>query len=303
MDAVYAPRAIAPAADPRREVERALAEPVGAPPLGELARTARRVAVIIPDPTRGLPKELMLKAVGDALRAMADENITIVVAYGRHGREDAEDLGLPGGWERRFRVVHHDAFDAESHGRLSSPDDSELWFDLDRAVLDAEFVVGLGAVRPHYFAGFTGGAKLLMPGCASIATIRRNHALRTDRRARLGIVNGNRARENQEACAALHGRYVTLAAVTTERGELIRAAYGDAVRAHRALVPLARTLGQVDIEPVDIVVAGAAHPTSINIYQITKVVAPAARFARRAAWSLFAVRARRASAISRRSTT
>lgn len=274
---IYAPRSIATVNDTRAELERALVGPIDAPPLRDLVGKDDTVALILDDPTRGMPKADMLRAVFDAMPDVPLEKLRVVVAYGKHEHKADWQLGLPPEWLGRVAVVHHDSRDPDQHKPLTHPDDPSLSFLVNRAVAEADVVVGLDAVRPHYFAGFTGGAKSVLPGCGGIESIKANHALRDHPRARLGITNGNAARENQEALAGLLRKFVILNVVTDDAGRLAKAAYGHYINAHRALVPLARELGQVAASKADIVIAGASSPTAINFYQITKAVAPAGK--------------------------
>jgi nickel-dependent lactate racemase len=261
--------------DPAAEIDRALRNPIDAPTPADAVRPGDRVALVIADPTRGMPKALMLERMRSALPGLDDARVTVVVGYGKHAVKSDEELGLPPGWIGRVRVVHHVATDAAQHARVG---DKAHGFFVNRAVAEADVVFALGAVRPHYFAGFTGGAKAILPGCASTADITANHALRDDPRSWLGVVEGNPARAAQEALVGLLPRVYTLNVVTNDDGSLVAAAYGHLVTAHRRLAPVARAIGTVNARRHNVVIAGASHPTSINIYQITKAVAPAALF-------------------------
>ncbi len=272
---VYAPRNIPGVTDSAAEIARALAEPISAPKLSELVMPTDRVTIVISDMTRGMPKDLMLQSVARQLAHVPDKNICLAVAYGKHPAESLARLGISDHWAQRFRVIHHDAKDSGSHAELQG--EGGLSCMVNRAIVDADVVLGLGAVRPHYFAGFTGGAKSIVPGLASGESIAANHSLRDHPRSRLGVVAGNVARQNQEDLAGLLPKFVILNVATNGNGELVKAAYGHFIDAHRALVPVVREIGQMPVERADIVVAGVAAPTTVNIYQITKAVAIAAK--------------------------
>ncbi len=272
---VYAPRDIPAAPDPASEIARAFADPVNAPRLCDLVKSTDRVAIVISDMTRGMPRQLMLRMAAAQLAHVPDKNICLVVAYGKHPAGPLSRLNLSGDWEKRFRVIHHDAKDDSSHAALKGA--MGLSCAVNSAATCADVVLGLGAVSPHYFAGFTGGAKSIVPGLASSESIAANHALRDHPRSRLGIVAGNVARQNQEDLAAALPRFVILNVATNGDGELADAAYGHFIDAHRALVPTVREIGQMPVQRAEIVVAGVAAPTSLNIYQITKAVAIAAK--------------------------
>ncbi len=271
---VYRPHEMQSVPDPAAEIARAFNEPINAAKLSDLAKPTDRVTIVVSDMTRGMPRELMLCETAKQLAHVPDENITLAVAYGKHPAEPLSRLGISDEWEKRFRVVHHDAKQAGSHAELKC---SGGVCSVNRAAVEADVVLGLGAVRPHYFAGFTGGAKSIVPGLASASSIAANHALRDHPRSRLGIIEGNAARKNQEDLAGLLAGFVICNVATNGDGELVKAAYGHFIDAHRALVPIARGIGQMPVKRADIVIAGAAAPTSVNIYQITKAVAIAAK--------------------------
>lgn len=274
-DFCYAPKELPPVEDPEKEIARALNSPLGAPLLAESVRREDRVAVILPDGTRGAPRELMLRGLLAALSQVPDKNITLLIAYGKHPPESLSRLNLPPALTSRFAVVHHQAGNEDELADLSG--EKNLSCRVNRTLLQSEVVIALGAIRPHYFAGFTGGAKSIVPGLAGLGSIRANHALREDPRCRLGILRGNIARKNQEDMAGLLKKFFVLNVVTEAHGGLLAAAFGHFVQAHRSLIPLARSLGQLGVRRAEVVVAGVAAPTSVNVYQLTKAVAPAAK--------------------------
>jgi nickel-dependent lactate racemase len=140
-------------------------------------------------------------------------------------------------------------------------------------VVRADVRVALGAVEYHYFAGYSGGAKALVPGACSAATIRHNHAMMVDPQARAGILDGNPVREDIEEGAALVGIDFILNVIMDE-GQVVLAAAGHPVQAHRwacqavdylSAVPLARL---ADI----VVVSAGGFPKDINLYQAQKAL-------------------------------
>lgn len=270
---VYAANRLPSVDDPDAELARALREPIGTPEAGRFVSSAHRVAIVIPDPTRGMPKAAMLRALRRAIAHVPDGQLCVVVGYGKHAAMPDDRLGLPSEWSGRIRVEHHDANDPARHRRVGS---DEFGFFVNHEVAEADAVIALGAVRPHYFAGFTGGAKAILPGVAGAADITGNHALRDRPGAWLGVADTNPARDHQEALVRLLKKVSIFNVVTNADGSLVRAAFGDLVAAHRALVPLARSIGEVPAKRHDLVIAGAGDPTAINIYQITKAVPPAA---------------------------
>ncbi len=166
--------------DPREVIRRALRGPLGCPPLQELARGRRSVAVMVPGKDRVAAVADCLPVLLDELNAagVPDEAVTAYLATGTHAKHSPADAALVLGEEAagRIRHVQHDCSDPaglRSVGTTSRGNEVLL----NAAVLGADLKVLTGRVIPHYFAGFGGGRKALIPGVASIETIKRNHRL------------------------------------------------------------------------------------------------------------------------------
>lgn len=252
----------------------AWAAPVGRPPLERLVRPGDRVAVVLPDETRWFPRRAALLATLERLGA-ADERVTLLIANGNHPQRDPALLELGEDLLRRFRIVNHDSRDAASLAPLGTTS-TGLRVTMNRAAAEADLRVAMGTVKPHYFMGYTGGAKNLVPGVAGAETIAANHAKRADPTARLGRVEGNRLRAEIEEAAALAGPAASLNSVVNERRELVGAAAGDLVAAHRAAVEACRPLAEVAARRADVVLISDPLPVTLNIYQSLKLLAVAA---------------------------
>ncbi len=246
----------------------ALAAPWGAAPLAELAR-GRRVTVVVSDASREEPREALLDAL---LAELEPERTTLIVASGTHAPAPPSVLAPR---HRRLRVVVHDATDEAQLVELGrTPEGTRV--RLHRAVADAEVVVSTGRLRPHYFAGYSGGVKGVFPGCAAKADVLHNHQLKADPTARLGRVEGNRCRADMEAAAALlPGRLVVLNVLDDCDGQPVAAAYGDAIAAHRALVARADPLFRVRAPRARVIVVADRPPVSTSLYQASKCLPPA----------------------------
>ena len=152
-------------ANPEAELRRALAQPVGARPLAELVRAGNRIAISVCDGTRAQPRASMLRALFEAMPAASPRDIVILVATGTHRANTPHELERMLGREivSRYRVVNHDARDGE---RLSHAGETTrgvpIW--LNREWLEADFRILTGFVEPHFFAGFSGGPKMVAAG-------------------------------------------------------------------------------------------------------------------------------------------
>lgn len=142
----------------------------------------------------------------------------------------------------------------------------------------ADIVLAIGQVKPHFFAGYGGGAKSVVPGVASVKTIARNHFMMRHESARLGNVDGNICRDDMEAGAALGPPVFTVNVVVDAHKRPVAVTAGHMIEAHRAAVGEARKMTRVGGRRTGIVVAGAAFPEAVDLYQLTKIIVPAAAF-------------------------
>ena len=145
----------------------------------------------------------------------------------------------------------------------------------------ADLVLAIGQVKPHFFAGYGGGAKSVVPGVASVKTIARDHFMMRHESARLGNVDGNICRDNLEACVALGPPVFSVNVVVDAQKRPVAVTAGHMIDAHRAAVRGAREMTRVPGRRTGIVIAGAAFPEALDLYQLTKIIVPAAAFAAR----------------------
>lgn len=246
----------------------ALRAPVGAPALPELAHRARRIAVIVSDSTRDEPREAMLDAVFEVVPRRA---VTLFVATGTHA---AGEPAVPEKYRDLPAVVHDPAaiFDMVDLGATSR----KTRVRIRRSVTECDLVVVTGRIRPHYFAGYSGGVKGLFPGLAYKEDILENHLLKADPTARLGRADGNVCREDMEEAARLvKSRVFVLNVLCDCDGAPRAAASGDPVLAHRALLGEARALFSLRVPRSRVVVVADRPPVTRSLYQASKLLPPA----------------------------
>jgi nickel-dependent lactate racemase len=255
-------------------LDAALAHPTGARPLSSVATARSRVVVVVSDASREEPRAELFAAVRRALAAVPDDHLTLAVANGTHAPGPVDRLGLPEDVLRRHRVVNHDGRDAASMvemGRTSRGTRVRV----HRCVAEADLVVTTGRVKPHYFAGWGGGAKGIFPGLGHEEDIRKNHELKADPAASLGRADANPCREDLEEAVRRLGRDTYLVNAVEAGGTVLGAVAGDVVLAHREGVRMARPWCEVEAEPADAVVVSAPLPVSQSLYQASKLVPPA----------------------------
>jgi nickel-dependent lactate racemase len=271
---VLAPPAPEPVPDLRAALDDALAHPTGARPLPQIASARTRVVVIVSDATRDEPRAELFAAVRRALGAVKDDHLTLAVASGTHGPARLERLGLPDDVLRRYRVVNHDARDDASMVEMGLTSRGTR-IRVNRCVAEADLVVTTGRVKPHYFAGWGGGAKGIFPGLGHDVDIRKNHELKADPASSLGAADANPCREDLEEAVRRIGRDTYLLNVVEVGGANVGAVAGDVVLAHREGVRQARPWCEVEAAPAECVVVSAPLPVSGSLYQASKLVVPA----------------------------
>ncbi|HTN52476.1 MAG TPA: lactate racemase domain-containing protein [Anaeromyxobacter sp.] len=263
-------------ADLGAALREALERPIGAEPLARRAGPSPRALGIGSDASREEPRASLFAAARRALAAVPDERLTIAIANGTHAPGPVERLGLPAEVLRRHRVVNHDSRDESALVEVGVTRRGTR-VRVNRCLLEADLVVSTGRVKPHYFAGWGGGAKGVFPGLGRDQDIRQNHLLKADPASSLGRADGNPCREDLEEAVglALAGRRGHLLNVVEAGGTILGAVAGDLVRAHREGVRQARPYCEVEAERADVVVVSAPLPVSGSLYQASKLVPPA----------------------------
>ena len=246
--------------DPAAAIIGALEAPIGAPPLSEQLRPGMKVALLTGDRITDVllgTRDGVAHRLLDHLNRLGirDEDVTLFHAGGSHYNPD---------WEARFgesllgrvRALRHDAFDEASLGYVGiTSRATPVW--VNRAVLEADFILGVGEICPNAHGGWTGGGKIIVPGVAGMDTIAQNHHYLMAPKNVLGLADGNPLRIDMEEGARLTGLQMKVDVLVNSRAEVVAAYAGDFVQEHRAALPQAREIWMTKMDPVDIVVI---HP-------------------------------------------
>ena len=256
------------------EVERALAEPIGAPKLEEVVKPGEKIAIVTSDITRPCPTWQIMPALLRHLYAagVKREDITLVFALGSHRHHTPEEMQHLAGDLAYNEITCVD----------SNPDDcinlgvtkSGTPVDITRVVAEADRRICLANIEYHYFAGYSGGAKSIMPGVSNRAAIQSNHSMMVRPEAHAGRLAGNPIREDIEEAAAICGIEYIVHGVLDEHKQIIKAVAGDVTAAHRAGCAFLDTLYRKEIaKKADIVlVSQGGAPKDLNLYQTQKAL-------------------------------
>ncbi|PYR17814.1 MAG: nickel-dependent lactate racemase [Acidobacteria bacterium] len=269
-------------ADPRAALIAALRAPLGRPSLREIVRRGQTVAISVCDITRAQPRQEMLAALFAEMPGIAPEDITILIATGTHRTNTQAELEAMLGRDIacRYRVVNHDSRDRASLaciGRTSTG----VAVHLNRAWINADIRITTGFVEPHFFAGFSGGPKMVAPGLAGLDTVLVLHdAQRIGHpNATWGITEGNPIHDDVREIARMAGVDFSVD-VTLNRDQKITAVFaGELFAEHRAACEAAMrdAMRAVDA-PFDVVLTtNSGFPLDQNLYQAVKGMSAAAK--------------------------
>ena len=265
------------------EVARALNAPIGTPRLREIVRPGERIAIVTSDITRPCPSWRILPGVLDELYAVGcrREDIALVFAIGSHrplAPQERRKLAGERAW-REIKCLDSDPADCVRLGVT----DRGTPVDITRAVASADRRICLGNIEYHYFAGYSGGAKAVMPGCSTPAAIQMNHRMMIWPECCPGRLEDNPLRLDLEQAAAMAGVDFIVNVILDEHKHIVRAVAGDLVKAHREGC---RFLDRMYLKPIparaDIVLASqGGAPKDLNLYQTQKALDNARHAVRR----------------------
>jgi nickel-dependent lactate racemase len=268
-------------ADQIGAVRAALERPVAGQPLRDLLRPGARVAISVCDATRAQPRKPMLAAIDDAMDGVIrPEDVVVLIATGTHTPSTDEQRREMLGDEilARWRVADHDARDQSSLRNVWSIDGTPVW--LNRHWVEADVRITTGFVEPHFFAGFSGGPKMVAPGLAGLETVLELHspARIADPRATFGVVEGNPVHDAVRAIAAATGVTYAVDVLLDDRQRITHAFGGSILEEHAEACRTAREVAMQRVEqPFDIVITtNSGYPLDRNLYQAVKGMAAAA---------------------------
>ncbi len=264
-------------ADPRVEVERALNEPIGTKRLSGIAKAGDKAAIVVDDATRATPSYLMVPPILDELNkaGVKDQDITVIFGCGTHRPVNPKEMKTLVGEETldRVKTISHDCR-AKNLVHVGKTKTLGTKVYVNKVFAEADVKVLTGDVGLHYYAGYGGGRKSVLPAISGIETIRHNHAAILHPKARTGILEGNPVHEDMVEAARLAKPDFILNIVTNSKSELVRAFAGDLEKAHAEGVRLVDEMYKVPIErrAKIVVVSPGGHPLDINLFQAYKGV-------------------------------
>lgn len=272
--AVLEPSDIPHPDDQAEIIRQALQNPIGSPKLSALLQKEDTIAIVTSDITRPMPSYTVLPVLLKELDqiGIAKDQITIVIALGSHRKQTEAELKhlVSEDVYQQYHVINSGDNGFVHIGTTSRGTDVMI----DRTVVEADKRICLGNVEYHYFAGYSGGAKAIMPGCSTKESIQQNHRFMVKEEAHAGKIEGNPIREDIEEASALVGVDFILNVVLNPQKEVIYAAAGDVTKAHR---DACMHLSQYYLSPIKekadvVIVSQAGAPKDLNLYQTQKAL-------------------------------
>jgi lactate racemase len=280
--------------DPAGAMRAALQHPCGAPSLAERVRPTDRVGIVFSDITRATPHGLILPAVLAELCHVPRERIILCCALGTHRPNTQDELrrmfAMAGTLEvaeellSTYRIVQNDAFNPDTQQYMGvTSRGHEIWINREIAACDVKVLTGF--IEPHFFAGFSGGGKALMPGMAGLRTVLGNHdaGMIANPKATWGITQGNPIWEEvMEVAHCVAGVFLVNVALNKHK-ELTGVFAGDLDQAHAAGCAFVRQTAMAAVPAAfDIVITtNSGFPLDLNLYQAVKGMSAAAKVVKR----------------------
>jgi len=264
------------ASDPLLEITQALENPVGSKPLASVASAGEKVAVVIDDATRPVSTQLLMPPLMTQLSraGVKTEDVTVIVGTGMHRPPTNEEIVALLGVELagQVKVVGHDC-KAEYLTYIGDTSRGTRVY-LNKEFITADVRILTGDVELHYFAGYGGGRKSVLPGISGAQTIAQNHALLLHPKAQPGVLDGNPVSEDMTEAAEMAKVDFILNVVLNRKNEIVRAFSGNLHKAFTSGVQVVDSMCKVPYEArANIaVVSPGGSPRDVNLYQALKAV-------------------------------
>jgi nickel-dependent lactate racemase len=273
--------------DPMGALTASLRAPIGCRPLRERVRPGDTVGIVFSDITRPTPNHQIIPAILSELAAagVPRDRIVLFNSTGTHRLNTEQELVGMLGREivAAHRIVQNDARARDEHVTVGVTRSGNTVM-IQKDFLACSFKIITGFIEPHFFAGFSGGGKAVMPGMAHLDTVMRNHNARNidDPRAQWAVLDGNPIRGEVEEAAAMVRPDFLLNVTLNRDQEVTRSFAGDVAKAYEAGTAFVKATAMVKVDSLfDIVLtSNSGSPLDLNLYQSVKGMSAAARITR-----------------------
>lgn len=268
---------LTPLPDPRQSIIDALRNPIDSQPLKDILKSGQTVAIIVNDTTRVANTKFFLPILLDEVNAagIKDEDISLVFALGAHRAMTEEEMISEVGEDiyRRLRSYNPDCKDQSQFKHVGDTSrGTPVWFY--KKVTECDHIICTGSIVHHFFSGFGGGRKALLPGVSYYETIRKNHSLMLEPNVEIGRLEGNPVYEDQIEGVKLYPPSFLINVVLNEKKEFLGVFAGNYLTAHLEACKMVDKAYGVEIdEEAELVIATCGgYPKDINVYQLQKTM-------------------------------
>lgn len=283
---VVEPQTVPALDDPAQALFEALEKPIGSLPLAALAAGKKKIGIIFNDITRATPSKLMLPIIIRALGDIPKEKITLFNALGTHRENTREELCSMIGEKlvSDYQIIQNDYSDISTQKMIGMTSfGHEAW--VNRKMAECDLIILTGFIEPHFFAGFSGAGKAIMPGMAGKQTIFGNHDAKmiSNPKSTWGITDGNPLWEEIQEVAELTGKLFIVNVTMNKFHEITGVFAGNLRQAHAMGAKFVKQSAMAPLpEPFDVVVTtNSGFPLDMNLYQSVKGLSAAAQVVKR----------------------
>jgi len=264
------PKEMPGSANPQAEIERAMKAPIGTEQLGEMAKPGSKVAIVVDDATRSTPSYLLVPPILNELSSagVEDDNVTVIFGRGTHRAVKPAEMERLVGKDvlKRVKAINHDPNSDDQVYLGNTSFGTKVY--VNKVFAEADLKILTGDIGLHYYAGYGGGRKSVLPGVSSAQTIQKNHAMLLHPKSETGVLEGNPVHEDMIEAAKLAKVNFILNIVTNSKLEIVKAFAGDLEQAFYEGVKLVDEMYKVPVEQRAeiLVVSSGGHPNDIDFY-------------------------------------
>jgi nickel-dependent lactate racemase len=271
-------RSLEPARDPVRAVHEAISRPIESPPLEDIALGKKNACVVISDITRPVPNKIILPPLLEVLQrsGIKKQDITILIATGMHRPNRGQELESMVGSliAGQYKIVNHHCREPKDYRKIDEIDGAPI--EINRHYLDADLKILTGLVEPHFYAGYSGGRKSILPGISSFETMKFMHSYKMIEHPRVTncVLEGNPFHEYGIRVTELTGADFIVNVVINKERNMSGVFAGHYDHAHRTGCDIVYRHSVVEVaEPADMVItSGGGYPLDATFYQISKAL-------------------------------
>lgn len=253
----------------------ALMNPINSAPLTDLIKNSDSVCIVVTDLTRPSPdKEILPPLIDQILKKIPSDNLKILIASGLH-REMTESEKIEKYGEqivKNFQIINHDAKNEQTLVSLGTTKNNTT-IKISKLAIDSNFLISIGVVEPHQYAGYSGGYKTVAIGVASDETISQTHSRKflEHKKTRIGNIEGNIFNEDITEIGKKVGLDFIVNVVLDDKKNIIDLQAGDPSETYKTLVSSAKKISEITIsKSYDVAICGIGFPKDTNLYQTSR---------------------------------